>query len=670
MFEKYTYDNCPLTRLGDIRVLSIQKGCPDDPIECTLTTRSLESPKFANPITAQKKPIRYEALSYHWGLPTRMVDIKIYTTGHPYPKIFQVRPDLYAALKQLRKPEFDRTLWIDAICIDQENTGEQNSQVSIMAEIYSEATHVCVWLGPESSDSEMALRFISRIVNLDDFDRLVVDPSTPKEWGALSSLMKRKWFSRRWVVQEIALAKRATLYCGSAEAEWSDFAVAVSLFETAETKGHLISKSIMNSPLFNHVPDFLGEIKSLGATRLVDATSNLFRKSDTGQVLERLSTLDALISNLSVFEASRAHDVIYAVLALAKGTHMSAMVNGQRQTRDNYEAQTSVRSEPMSVAQQRLAKSVTRKFEKRVDESRFTIDYDRPFFNVCKDFLTFTIHGSKSLDIICRPWVPVEGFTDGDPPPSWLLTMNKTAFGLRHDGSYSRKHADSLVGTPGVAKRNYSASGSLEVTDEWRFGENNKARSMYAEGFVIDEVDNKKPSAMEGIIPHAWLDIGGWTERSALPPDAFWRTLIADRGPNGLNPPAFYPLACKSALNKSVEGSNISTGTLVHNGKSDIVAEFLRRVHEVIWMKRLIKTKHELLGMGPDTTKRRDLICILYGCSVPVILRPQKDEKTGEEYFQFIGECYVHGIMDGEAFELARSRNPGREIDKKVFEIR
>lgn len=50
-----------------------------------------------------------------------------------------------------------------------------------MAEIYSEATHVCIWLGPESPDSEMALRFISRIVSLGDFDRLVIGPSTPKE---------------------------------------------------------------------------------------------------------------------------------------------------------------------------------------------------------------------------------------------------------------------------------------------------------------------------------------------------------------------------------------------------------------------------------------------------------------------------------------------------------
>lgn len=65
MFEKYTYDNCPRTRSGDIRLLSVQKGSHDDPIECTLTTRSLESPKFANPVTVQKKLVRYEALSYH-----------------------------------------------------------------------------------------------------------------------------------------------------------------------------------------------------------------------------------------------------------------------------------------------------------------------------------------------------------------------------------------------------------------------------------------------------------------------------------------------------------------------------------------------------------------------------------------------------------------------------
>ena len=98
---------------------------------------------------------------------------------------------------------------------------------------------------------------------------------------------------------------------------------------------------------------------------------------------------------------------------------------------------------------------------------------------------------------------------------------------------------------------------------------------------------------------------------SAQPPDAFWRTLVADRGPHGVNPPSLYPRACKAALNQSVRGGHIGTSTLVHSGKSTVVAKFVRKVQEVIWMRRLIITEHELLGLAPEMLKKRDLICIL-----------------------------------------------------------
>ena len=68
--------------------------------------------------------------------------------------------------------------------------------------------------------------------------------------------------------------------------------------------------------------------------------------------------------------------------------------------------------------------------------------------------------------------------------------------------------------------------------------------------------------------------------------------------------------------------------------------------------------------------KKRDLICILFGCSVPIVLRQQKDAGTGEEYFQLIGECYIHGIMEGEALELARRRSGDDTIPKREFELR
>ena len=669
MSDGYDFRNCPLTRPNHIRVLTINQGFASDPIECILTIRPLtilEPPTPTSQVTPTGQVLPYEALSYHWGSGNATLKIKIYTQG--FPGTFPVRSNLYAALNQLRLPDRPREIWIDAICIDQDDDDERSAQVSLMAHIYSEATSVCVWLGEASPDSNLALNFISRIVKLDEFDSLVADERTPQEWAALSSLMRRPWFSRRWVVQEIALATRAILYCGNAYVDWAEFADAVALFEAVESENHTISQNIMMSELFNHIPDFLGEIKALGATRLVDATNKLFRKDDNGQVLERLLSLETLISDLSPFQVSRPHDIIYAILNLAKGMRLSP-VTSNREDLVESQSLSMTASQEQSSRDQKLIEHAARKFKQVADEGKFKIDYKQPFFDVCKEFLRFTIQSGGSLDILCRPWVPEDSLSDVERP-SWLLTTSRSAWGVRPDGNYVRANADTLVGPPGSGKRNYNASGSYEVRDSWKFGEGPKARSMYVKGFVIDTIKTKKAYAADGIILNEWLTHGGWTDRSARPPDKFWRTLVADRGPNGFNPPSFYPRAFKAALNQSVKGGHISTSTLVHHGKSTIVAKFLRRVQEVVWMRRLIITQHEALGLAPEESKKRDLICILYHCSVPVVLRKIVDPASNEEYYIFIGECYVHGIMDGEALKLARSRSEKGEIERKDFELR
>lgn len=656
----YMYEDCPV-KAGDIRVLTVRQGVYGDTIVGTLTSRPLQTHSSSHVET-----LPYEALSYHWGAGEYSCKIKIHAPDGD-PAEFRIKPNLYAALNHLRFPDRSRRLWIDAICINQDDDDEKNAQVSLMADVYSKAQSVCVWLGEASPDSNLALNFISRIVNLDDFDRLVADRRTPQEWAALVSLMTRPWFSRRWVIQEIALAARATLYCGDTYVDWSDFADAVSLFEAIGSESH-ISRSIMMSELFDHTPNFFSEIKFLGATHLVDATSNLFRKSMNGQVLERLLSLEALVSGLSTFQASRPHDVIYAVLNLAKGMRTSTATSNKDTL---VETQSQVTTEPtiQTLHEQKLKMLAIRRFKQAVEENRFVIDYKKPFFDVCKEFLRYTIKSHGSLDIMCRPWVPEDGIAEADRP-SWLLTTSKMAWGMRPDGTYSRANADTLVGPPGLAKRNYNASGSFKVTNSWKFEEGPNFRSMYVEGFVVDSIKQKKTFAADGIILNEWLSAVGWTDWSALPPDEFWRTLVADRGPNGVNPPTFYLRACKAALNQSVKGGHINTSTLIHNGKSTIVAKFLRRVQEVIWMKRLIITEHNFLGLAPEMSKKRDLICILYGCSVPVALRRMVDPVTNKEYFTFIGECYVHGIMNGESFELARSRSDNGLITNKVFELR
>ena len=73
---------------------------------------------------------------------------------------FRVTVNLYTALSRLRDPSLQRILWVDAICINQENPEEQGQQVQLMAKIYSKAHRVIVWLGEAADDSDEALRAI------------------------------------------------------------------------------------------------------------------------------------------------------------------------------------------------------------------------------------------------------------------------------------------------------------------------------------------------------------------------------------------------------------------------------------------------------------------------------------------------------------------------------
>jgi hypothetical protein len=110
--------------------------------------------------TTNFKP--YTALSYAWGPPAPTSSILI--DGVSY----AIRENLYHALLVIRDKitgsRFDwKYLWIDAICINQENVSERNHQVGLMSRIYSRADLVLVWLGSEADNSTMAIELIQRL---------------------------------------------------------------------------------------------------------------------------------------------------------------------------------------------------------------------------------------------------------------------------------------------------------------------------------------------------------------------------------------------------------------------------------------------------------------------------------------------------------------------------
>ncbi|KAF8855050.1 hypothetical protein BDZ45DRAFT_596184, partial [Acephala macrosclerotiorum] len=110
----YTYEPLDMTR-KDIRVMKLLPGQRTSGIQCTIRKVNLDT-----------KP-EYEALSYEWGSPENLKEIMV---------------DGVWALYHLRQETSEVTMWIDAICIDQDNILEQSHQVAMMGQVYRSASLV------------------------------------------------------------------------------------------------------------------------------------------------------------------------------------------------------------------------------------------------------------------------------------------------------------------------------------------------------------------------------------------------------------------------------------------------------------------------------------------------------------------------------------------------
>jgi hypothetical protein len=107
---------------------------------------------------SKSSPPSYEALSYTWGSNTNPECIHVNGSG-----LLEVTRNLEEALQHLRSIDTPRILWIDAICVNQGDLSERSEQVPRMAEIYSLAHHVVIWLGPAADESSLAIKTLGHI---------------------------------------------------------------------------------------------------------------------------------------------------------------------------------------------------------------------------------------------------------------------------------------------------------------------------------------------------------------------------------------------------------------------------------------------------------------------------------------------------------------------------
>lgn len=195
-------------------------------------------------LTTENVP-EFEALSYAWGSPENRREVWIVTDSGL--QILNITQNLHKSLHHLRYETEPRVLWIDAICINQQDIPERSSQVKRMANIYTLSKRVLVWLGPEADESSLALALLESLgskievdwhrgkmnaTSEDPLDRHWADKSQPlpfnyREMTAIVRLCERPWFERLWIWQEIWLAgPSALLVCGSKTLLWAIFCTA------------------------------------------------------------------------------------------------------------------------------------------------------------------------------------------------------------------------------------------------------------------------------------------------------------------------------------------------------------------------------------------------------------------------------------------------------------
>lgn len=189
----------------EIRMLKLMPGAFADKVVCEISTAALSS-----------QP-EYDAISYTWALESGDVALseKITVGGAS----LRVTKNCEKVLKRVRRQFSTRTVWIDAVCIDQDDVSERGHQVQLMPKIYSGARSVLVYIGEPEAKHNIS----SAIGHLGE------NPNSANS-RFITSLKERYYFSRLWTLQEIALARTATMICGDETVPWDTLRSAAAGF--------------------------------------------------------------------------------------------------------------------------------------------------------------------------------------------------------------------------------------------------------------------------------------------------------------------------------------------------------------------------------------------------------------------------------------------------------
>ncbi|OCK83360.1 hypothetical protein K432DRAFT_390491 [Lepidopterella palustris CBS 459.81] len=538
---------------GEFRIFELHPSTqPEEPLVGSLHHVDLHEPRS---ITA------FEALSYAWGTFEGMKPV--YIDG----RIHRIRNALHDALSAIRLTGTSLYLFVDAICINMHDLDELSTQVTLIKDIFQEADNVIIWLGESQEDTPAVFKSLDRLNATHDLDYFLRSDEASTAILGAGNLLSRQWFTRVWTVQELVVARQASIHVGRHSLPWAVFQAAIDILGQ---KGSLY-------------PKYIDRDQIQKAIQILQLLKRSFERDQHGRPRKALLSLEALVTNLSTLEASNPRDLIYAFLGIAN---------------DVYPAESSA-FDPLVMP-----------------------DYSKPVRDVYLEFVHFCVKQSGSLDILFRPWVPDYLIAE---LPSWMWTANKTHIGPFKTGFSFVAPAGESLRTP------YNASGGVGVGNVTMTFK--QKRELIVKGFRLMTIGSTTSAADEQIIPLEWLRFSNLSRYD------LYRLLLGARDDNGDE-------FTVEGYQKYVRDHQLALtdGPILPGlGTKPSTLQTRQRLISLSYNRRLAlgTANTPPFALVPADSRKGDDICVLDGCSIPVVLREtnRADNRRG---YELIGGCYVH----------------------------
>jgi hypothetical protein len=561
--------------------MRLEPGQRGDPIHASLMTRPL----------SPDQP-EYEALSYVWG------DSSMRTTIKLCEQEYLVTTNLESALQQIRPINETRTLWVDAICINQDDIAERNSQVLLMDAIYRKSTKVLVWLGPENLEAEGIVAFLKSMHNnkhiLPCVKNLENDSSVcGSGLRSLRAILNQSWWERTWTLQEILLAPDAEILCG----DWEDFYLAFSSIEE-----HIyVSRCCADVKICSECQEQYFNFR--------EQVGGLYEQQQRLKQSQGLNLFE-LLPQYRYRQVTEPVDKVYALLGLVDSDQSSRFDPNYSCTVEDLWIKTAV----CNISWCRSLRS-----------------------------LNFAADAKSNPKI-----------------PSWVTDWN----------SYEQAGIKTALQT---RYEMYNAARGVEWSGKFRgmSAEPFSNCTFSTDGILFDKVlDIGEPSHFEQLedsystLKQWWklvMDYFGDLEQPYIGrgtiKNAFWRTLTADvvvspsRGRE-----TWYKRASEHHEQDFWTWWTAVLVGAVEKDQGSAMNAFLANITTALSRRRLFITKLGYIGNGPAKMERSDDVFILCGGKMPLLLRPDSSETFQQglsseprPLHTLVGDCYIHGIMDGEA---------------------